>query len=758
MSSVGQGLLSHEGQLSRGNLLTNLSLQRNEELSYLRSARARAQSVTYATKYPDLAPIDWSAERRKELVRRHFLDSSPGILARLYAFYDSSQQWIVLAATGIAIGITAAAIDVVSQWLSTIRFGHCKTGFYLSRDFCCLGIELGDKCPNWVNWADIIASPAGGYMFAYFLCALLAVTFALIASIAVVKIAPYSQLSGMPEIKTVLGGFVLRRFLGLKTFVVKSIGLCLVVGAGIWVGKEGPLVHLACCCASFAMRAFPPLRFNEARKRDIFTAAAAAGISCAFAAPIGGVIFTLEQLSYYGSAGVMWQSFVCAMVAAVTLQTINPFKSGKLVFFQVVFESKWHKFELIPFAMIGAIGGVYGAAMIKLNAKIVKWRKSVSWIAENPIFEVGAVTLITVIISFPSIYMSMQSSVLLSYLFKECTADNPTDICDVSHWFMTLVSLLVSSSIGFFLTSYSFGMKIPAGILMPSMLAGALGGRAVGLIMQAYHSRFPDAFIFAKCTPGGACITPGMYALVGAAAALTGVTRLTVSTVVIMFELTGALNYVIPIMVATMISKWVGDSFGKTGIYESWVKIRNYPLLNSLNDLPVPNVPIEPLMTKEIDCVEDGSTIAVLKDLIHQHNRPGYPVIKSHSDPILYGYITRAKLIDALRELQGEDDAIILASAFSHGLSNNGQNEPEIDGTIDLTPWMELTPVTAPANSTFHHCLYMVQHLGLRYLLLTTKGRLRGLVTKKDFWRLMTSSDELKYQEENLNIHRRESA
>ena len=55
--------------------------------------------------------------------------------------------------------------------------------------------------------------------------------------------------------------------------------------------------------------------------------------------------------------------------------------------------------------------------------------------------------------------------------------------------------------------------------------------------------------------------------MIGAAAALGGVTQMTVSLVVIMFELTGGLNYIVPIMVAVMISKWVGDAFISDGIY-----------------------------------------------------------------------------------------------------------------------------------------------------------------------------------------------
>ncbi len=71
------------------------------------------------------------------------------------------------------------------------------------------------------------------------------------------------------------------------------------------------------------------------------------------------------------------------------------------------------------------------------------------------------------------------------------------------------------------------------------------------------------------CTSGTTCVTPGLYAMVGAAAVLAGVTRMTISLVVIMFELTGGLQYIVPLMAATMTAKWIGDAFNQGGMYPS---------------------------------------------------------------------------------------------------------------------------------------------------------------------------------------------
>lgn len=166
----------------------------------------------------------------------------------------------------------------------------------------------------------------------------------------------YAKHSGIPEIKTILGGFVIRRLLGAWTLVAKSLGLILAVASGMWLGKEGPLVHVACCCANIFTKLFHNINGNEARKREVLSAAAAAGISVAFGSPIGGVLFSLEQLSYYFPDKTMWQSFVCAMTAAVSLQAFDPLRSGKLVLYQTKYSRDWHGFEIFPYAILGIAG------------------------------------------------------------------------------------------------------------------------------------------------------------------------------------------------------------------------------------------------------------------------------------------------------------------------------------------------------------------------------------------------------------------
>lgn len=114
------------------------------------------------------------------------------------------------------------------------------------------------------------------------------------------------------------------------------------------------------------------------------------------------------------------------------------------------------------------------------------------------------------------------------------------------------------------MTIFTFGIKVPCGLFIPSLCLGAIMGRIVGIAMEQLAYNYSKYWIFSgECTQGDDCIQPGLYAMVGAAAVLGGVTRMTVSLVVIMFELTGGVRYIVPLMAAAMASKWVGDALGR---------------------------------------------------------------------------------------------------------------------------------------------------------------------------------------------------
>ncbi|KAE8349455.1 chloride channel [Aspergillus coremiiformis] len=700
--------------------------------------------------YDDFTAIDWIFEYTKERQRKRLLYSqSQGAVGYILKFLDAANVWIVLIATGILVGIIAACIDIASDWLGDLKTGYCKNGagggkFYLNKSFCCWGHDDISNCLDWTPWSKALGVKSSGGVFTveYIFYVLYSVVFALCATVLVRSYALYARHSGIPEIKTILGGFVIRRFMGPWTLVIKSLGLCLSVASGLWLGKEGPLVHVACCCASVIMKPFESLNHNEARKREVLSAAAAAGISVAFGAPIGGVLFSLEQLSYYFPDKTMWQSFVCAMVAAVTLQALNPFRTGNIVLYEVTYTRGWHRFEMIPFVILGIVGGLYGAFLIRLNMKVAQWRRSRS--VSRPVTEVVIIALLSALINFPNLFMRSQNSELVHSLFAECGSggEDPFGLCKTGAASVTTIALLLMAALlGFFLASVTFGLDLPAGIILPSVALGALYGRALGTTFKMWQETYPKFFLFGNCEPDIPCVTPGLYAIIGAASALGGATRMTVSIVVIMFELTGALTYVIPIMIAVMLSKWCGDIFGKRGIYESWIELKEYPFLDQRDDTTPPDVPAHKVMTAVDDLTviaAVGHTIDSLRHLLLTTSYRGFPVVTDTSNPILLGYISRNELSFALKYSKSPTDR-----ELSGGTQVFFAHQPFADPTetLDLRPWMDQTPITLNSGTTFVMVLRMFQRLGLRYILLTDKGILQGLLTKKDVWSVINGPE-----------------
>ncbi|GME61455.1 Cystathionine beta-synthase core [Neofusicoccum parvum] len=705
--------------------------------------------------YDDLTAIDWIFEYAKERQRLRLLYAgASGALGQIKQIADASQIWIVLILTGLASGVVSAFIDVASDWLGDLKTGYCKNEggdgkFYLHKNFCCWGYDELAQCADWHPWSGAlgVTSKAGSYSVEYFFFVVLSVLFAACASILVKHHAIYAKHSGIPEIKTVLGGFVIRYFMGTWTLVIKSLGLCLSVASGLWVGKEGPLVHVACCFANLFMKFFKNLNGNEARKREVLSAAAAAGISVAFGAPVGGVLFSLETLSYYFPDKTMWQSFVCAMTGAVALHWFDPFRTNKLVMYQVTYHSGWHGFEMVPFAILGVLGGVYGGILIKLNLKVAERRRD-SPLFNGPIREVVAASLLTALINFPIKFMRAQATELLYVLFAECRdiQDDQLGLCKAGKANTEVITLLIVSAVlGVLLAAVSFGLLIPAGILLPSMAIGALYGRAVGLIVRVMHMSHKNKFPFTACEPDIPCVTPGTYAIIGAASAIGGATRMTVSIVVIMFELTGALTYVLPIMIAVMISKWVGDAISPRGIYEAWIHFNGYPFLDNRDDdgSSVPDVPASQVMTRIEDLVvitATGHTIQSLRSLLSQHSFRGFPIIDNPRDALLLGYISRTELAYALSvAISSPRNLSVDAEAyFAH--------QPLSDPTtsLDLRPWMDQTPITLNAKASLQLTVNMFSKLGLRYVVFTEKGCLRGLLTKKDVWFVLNGEGEIR--------------
>lgn len=96
-------------------------------------------------------------------------------------------------------------------------------------------------------------------------------------------------------------------------------------------------------------------------------------------------------------------------------------------------------------------------------------------------------------------------------------------------------------------------------------------GRLIGHGVQWMVMTYNTFSVWDRCSRIGdmTCIQPGVYALIAAGSTMCGVTRLSVTLAVILFELTGSLDYVLPFSLAILVSKWTSDFIEPLSIYVS---------------------------------------------------------------------------------------------------------------------------------------------------------------------------------------------
>jgi len=255
--------------------------------------------------------------------------------------------------------------------------------------------------------------------------------------------------------------------------------------------------------------------------------------------------------------------------------------------------------------------------------------------------------------------------------------------------------------------------------------------------------------MFAVCQPDVPCITPGTYAFLGAAAALSGVMRITVTVVVIMFELTGALTYILPTMIVLLVTKAVGDLLGVRGIAEEAIRFNGYPFLEK-ND-HVYDAPVSRVMRRDIYTLRaTGMTLADVENYVDAAKVEGFPVVVDDETRTLVGYIGSQKLHRAIDEAKRmrdltpdtlctfspdpseQPDARWSAVGNDEDMEANVLYAVATPGILKLWPWVNQTPLTVTSKLPLEVVMQLFKRMGPRVILVEDFGMLVGLTTVKD--------------------------
>uniref|UniRef100_A0A8C5AGM6 Chloride channel protein n=1 Tax=Gadus morhua TaxID=8049 RepID=A0A8C5AGM6_GADMO len=649
-------------------------------------------------------------------------------------------RWVVCGLIGFLTGLIACFIDIMVEQLTGLKYYVVK--------------ENIEKF-----------TAGGGLSISLILWAVLNSAFVMVGAIIVAFFEPIAGGSGIPQIKCYLNGVKIPRVVRLKTLLVKVAGVICSVAGGLVVGKEGPMIHSGAVVAAGVSqgrstslkRDFKIFEYfrRDTEKRDFVSAGAAAGVSAAFGAPVGGVLFSLEEAASYWNQMLTWRIFFASMISTFTLNfflSVYNKNPGELSNPGLINFGSFDRNvrSLCSFCQFLTASGLLGALFNALNYWLTIFR--IRYI-HRPCLQVMEAMLVAAVTATVSARTHARTHLIppcftfhcISFLFfrpfpvrslPEKSVQNLFHNPPGSYHPLTLGVFTITY---FFLACWTYGLAVSAGVFIPSLLIGAAWGRLIGIIPVFPLQIWAD---------------PGKYALIGAAAQLGGIVRMTLSLTVILIEATGNVTYGLPLMLVLMTAKIVGDYF-EEGLYDIHIKLQSVPFVHSEAPPTSHWLTAREVMSSPVTSFNRVERVGTIVDLLSNTstNHNGFPVVVSNAngeEPAkLCGLILRSQLIVLLkhkvfvelarskltrRKLQLKD----FRDAYPRfpPIQSIHVSQDERECMMDLTEFMNPTPYTVPQETSLPRVYKLFRALGLRHLVVVDdSNRVVGLVTRKDLAR-----------------------
>ncbi|XP_051895324.1 chloride channel K isoform X3 [Pristis pectinata] len=555
--------------------------------------------------------------------------------------------------------------------------------------------------------------------------------------------------SGIPELKTILTGVLLEEYLTMKTFAAKVVGLIcsLAAGSTIFLGKVGPFVHISTMIATYLGRIRTTVTRdyeNKNKRYEMLVAAAAVGVASCFGAPISGVLFSVEVMSSHFAVRNYWRGFFAATCSAFMFRLLSVFNNEQetiIALFKTKFKVDF-PFDLpetVIFIILGIICGILSCVYLYCQRRLLGYVKRNAFVqnfmaTEKTVYS-GLLTLFLASITFPAglgQFMASRLTMkeLLSSLFdhrpwgvlsQNATLNVHTRVDPDNLWidwchptFTFYGTLLFFLFMKFWMLILATTMAMPAGYFMPVLIYGAVIGRMVGEFM---------AFIFPNGINSEGVlnpIIPGGYALAGAAAFSGAVTH-TLSTALLVFELTGQIAHFLPVLLAVLVANAITQKF-QPSFYDGTIIVKKLPYLPKIrsSDIGSYSVTVEQFMNTNLKCLDQSFSYADILQVITSSSDAVYPVVESAESMMLVGSVQRSELTNFL-QTQGEQK--------SH---KEKLQLKEVD--VKFRGRWNIDPITfqlSPSTS-LHQAHKLFELLVLQHTFVTSAGRVVGFVTRNE--------------------------
>lgn len=434
----------------------------------------------------------------------------------------------------------------------------------------------------------------------------------LISGLLVFKLAPETRGSGIPYIKMALTrvGGVIR----LRSIFVKFFAGVAGIGSGMPLGREGPSVQLGAGAGSFVSRMF---HMHGMDQDKLIAAGAGSAIGATFNAPIAGTIFVLEELLQKFSSSLLFPT----LAATVTAASVARYFLGNTPAFMIpMLNDDIGGATIAVCVVLGFVAGMLGVAFANLiywfNNRYERLKKVPSW-AKPAIagFGIGLVGLL--------VPMAMGSGNYGIGLLLEQK--------------LSLPLIFIIFTVKFFITPFCFGSGAAGGIFLPMLMLGSFLGYMIASVAS---------FL-------GLQVDIVAVSLVGMAAFLSAVARTPITAVVMVFEMTGGYNYILPIMLSAAIADLTAKRFRHKPIY---VKLMLKQAQNSEEAKVLGKMNAKGIMADNVHSIPIDMNIADALEIIKTEGHMLYPVIDKKKK--FLGVVTRSDINDAIIQGNSKETAV----------------------------------------------------------------------------------------------------
>ncbi len=351
----------------------------------------------------------------------------------------------------------------------------------------------------------------------------------LIVGLLVKYFFPQARGSGINQTKAAL--YVYNGYISARTMVGKFITSALAIGSGHSLGPEDPSLQIGAGVASLIGRR---LNLSRERLRLFAPVGAAAGLAAAFNAPISAILFVIEEVIGTWSAAVLGSIVLSALSSVVVARHFW----GREPMFHIPAVTFGDSRELMAYAVLGVVGGCAAVLFSRLLGILRPWLRSLpKWSQALQPAVAGLLVGCIGFFGFPEVmgagYQVIDHALHGEYLW---------------HVLLALAVLKILA------TTISFSSGTPGGMFAPTLFIGAMLGAAVGSV---------EKLLFPHLTG-----SVGVYALVGMGVLFAGFLRVPLTSVFMVFELSGNYSIVLPVILANTIAYLIARSLQPIPIFE----------------------------------------------------------------------------------------------------------------------------------------------------------------------------------------------